>query len=66
MNKKSKNSKISISDDSVMLQKAVTALEDCMKWMESLRASGDAGNWEWEIGDEYCKAQEVLNELKTK
>jgi hypothetical protein len=26
------------------------ALKDCLEWMEDLRASGDAGNWEWRRG----------------
>jgi len=34
------------------------ALKACLDWMESLRISGDAGNWQWGE-DEYtagCKA----------
>lgn len=27
--------------------KLLSALTGCLKWMEQLRASGDAGNWEW-------------------
>ena len=33
----------------------LNALRDCAAWMEDLRASGDAGNWEWEA-DEYTRA----------
>jgi len=33
----------------------VEALRECTTWMEYLRASGDAGNWEWEA-DEYTRA----------
>jgi hypothetical protein len=33
----------------------VKALRECTAWMEYLRASGDAGNWEWEA-DEYTRA----------
>lgn len=35
------------------------ALMDCTKWMEALRASGDAGNWDWE-NDHYTKAVEII------
>jgi hypothetical protein len=31
------------------------ALKGCLQWMESLRSSGDAGNWGWEQDDEYIK-----------
>lgn len=58
-----KNGKLPIRDVRVMLPKVVTALEECMNWMEGLRASTDAGFWEWK-DDEYTKAQEVLNELR--
>ncbi len=57
-----KSGKLPIRDVRIMLPKVITALEKCMEWMESFRASGDAGNWDWE-DDEYTKAQEVLNEL---
>ena len=30
------------------------ALNECLAWMESLRASGDAGYWDWH-DDEYTK-----------
>ena len=58
-----KNGKLPIRDVRVMLPKVVTALEECMEWMEGLRTSTDAGFWEWK-DDEYTKAQEVLNELR--
>lgn len=32
------------------------ALQKCTEWMEQLRASGDAGNWQWSDGDEYMQA----------
>jgi hypothetical protein len=35
------------------------ALNNCLKWMESMRASGDSGNWEWKE-DEYTKGVAVL------
>ena len=41
-----KNRKLPIRDIRVMLPKVVTALEECMEWMESIRASGDAGFFE--------------------
>jgi hypothetical protein len=58
-----KNGKLPICDVRVMLPKVVAALEECLEWMETLRASGDAGFWEWK-DDEYTKAQKVLNELR--
>lgn len=42
--------------------KVEAALEECLKWMEDIRASTDAGFWEWS-DDEYTRAQEVLREL---
>jgi len=39
------------------------ALDDATDWMESLRQSGDAGNWEWE-DDEYTQAIAALNEAR--
>jgi hypothetical protein len=59
-----KNNKLPIREVRFMLPKVVAALEGCMEWMESLRASGDAGFWEWNE-DAYTKAQEVLNELNS-
>jgi hypothetical protein len=35
------------------------ALKNCTEWMESLRASGDAGNWEWK-NDQYTEAMAVI------
>jgi len=35
------------------------ALQACTQWMESLRASGDAGNWDWE-DDQYTKAMSII------
>ena len=58
-----KNGKLPIRDVRVMLPKVVAALEKCMEWMESLRASGNAGFWDWN-DDEYTKAQGVLDELR--
>jgi hypothetical protein len=37
----------------------LNALRDCAAWMEDLRASGDAGNWDWEA-DEYTRAMEAI------
>jgi hypothetical protein len=39
----------------------LNALRDCAAWMEDLRASGDAGNWEWEA-DEYTRAVAAIAE----
>ena len=35
------------------------ALKNCMEWMEDLRTSGDAGNWEWK-NDQYTQAMTVI------
>lgn len=36
------------------------ALKKCAEWMESTRASGDCGNWDWQDGDDYMLAAAVL------
>jgi hypothetical protein len=41
----------------------LSALTACLDWMEQLRASGDAGNWEWE-DDAYTKGRAVETKLK--
>jgi hypothetical protein len=43
----------------------LSALTACLDWMEQLRASGDAGNWEWE-DDEYTKGRAIEAKLKEK
>ena len=43
----------------------LSALTACLDWMEQLRASGDAGNWEWE-DDEYTKGRATEAKLKSK
>lgn len=40
------------------------ALERCADWMERLRASGDAGFFDWEEGDEYTQARSALAATK--
>jgi hypothetical protein len=35
------------------------ALKNCMEWMEDLRTSGDAGNWEWK-NDQYTQAMTII------
>lgn len=42
----------------------VESLKDCLEWMESLRASGDAGHWEWDNDDVYTKAIKIFNKFK--
>ena len=39
----------------------LNALRDCAAWMEDLRASGDAGNWDWEA-DEYTRAMDAITQ----
>lgn len=36
------------------------ALDACASYMEQLRASGDAGFWDWKAGDEYSNAIAAL------
>lgn len=36
------------------------ALKRCTNWMESLRASGDAGFWDWKEGDSYTSARAAI------
>ena len=36
------------------------ALNNCLDWMESMRASGDSGNWDWK-DDEYTKGVAAIN-----
>ena len=43
----------------------LSALVACLDWMEQLRASGDAGNWEWE-DDAYTKGRAIEAKLKEK
>jgi len=37
------------------------ALARSLDWMEALRASGDAGNWDWDSDDVYTEAHAALN-----
>ena len=41
------------------------ALVECLDWMEQLRSSGDAGNWDWE-NDAYTKGRAIETKLKEK
>ena len=43
----------------------LSALVDCLHWMEKLRVSGDAGNWEWK-DDAYTKGQIIADKFKEK
>lgn len=36
------------------------ALQNLVDWAEALRASGDAGFWDWADGDEYTKARAAI------
>ena len=50
-------------DASRLNAELLAALSACLDWMEQLRASGDAGNWEWE-DDEYTKGRVTEAKLK--
>ena len=43
----------------------LSALVACLDWMEQLRVSGDAGNWEWK-DDAYTKGRTIEAKLKEK
>ena len=43
----------------------LSALSACLDWMEHLRTSGVAGNWEWE-DDVYTKGRKIEAKLKEK
>jgi hypothetical protein len=45
-------------------EELVEALKNCLDWMESMRASGDSGNWEWN-DDEYTKGVATLAKAET-
>lgn len=42
------------------MREAFAALDECLEWMEQLRASGDAGFWEWQPGDAYNKGMALI------
>jgi hypothetical protein len=42
----------------------VSSLYECTRWMERIRLSGDAGDWEWDETDEYTKAINILTEIE--
>jgi hypothetical protein len=56
-------SPVEAMNDKSTTQQLINSLKECLGWMESLRVSGDAGNWDWE-DDEYTRAQELLNRIK--
>ena len=41
----------------------LSALTACLDWMERMRDSGDAGNWEWK-DDAYTKGRAIETKLK--
>ncbi len=43
----------------------LSALSACLDWMEHLRKSGVAGNWDWE-DDIYTKGRKIEAKLKEK
>ena len=44
--------------------KLLESLESCLNWMEKLRASGDAGFWEWDENDEYTTGLKVVKKAR--
>ena len=43
----------------------LSALSACLDYMEQLRTSGDAGNWEWR-DDVYTRGRAIEDKLKDK
>jgi hypothetical protein len=43
----------------------LSALTACLDWMEQLRTSGDAGNWDWQ-DDVYTRGRAIEAKLKDK
>ena len=43
----------------------LSALSACLDWMEHLRKSGVAGNWDWE-DDVYTKGRTIESKLRSK
>jgi hypothetical protein len=43
----------------------LSALSACLDWMEHLRTSGVAGNWDWE-DDVYTKGRTIEAKLRSK
>jgi hypothetical protein len=52
-------------DASRLNAELLAALSACLDWMEQLRASGDAGNWQWR-DDAYTKGRALETKLKEK
>jgi hypothetical protein len=52
-------------DASRLNAELLAALSACLEWMEQLRISGDAGNWEWEDGA-YTHGRAIQAKLKEK
>jgi hypothetical protein len=50
-------------DASKLNVELLSALTACLDWMEHMRTSGDAGNWEWEDG-EYTKGRVLEAKIK--
>jgi hypothetical protein len=41
----------------------LAALSACLDWMENLRVSGDAGNWDWQ-DDVYIRGRAIEDKLR--
>lgn len=55
--------KLTAKELRVLFPKLVESLRSCAEWMDELRISGDAGDWEWEPGDEFTNARDLLTEV---
>ena len=49
-----------------LVDELVEALENVIDLAESIRLSGDAGDWCWEEGDEFTTAVQLLRKVKGK
>ena len=47
-----------------LVDELVEALENVIDLAESIRLSGDAGDWCWEEGDEFTTAVQLLRKVR--
>lgn len=45
------------------MESCIVTMRQCLDWMEDLRASGDAGCWEWSDRCEYTRGRHALAAL---
>jgi hypothetical protein len=45
------------------MENCIVTMRQCLDWMEDLRASGDAGFWDWSERCEYTRGRQALAKL---